>query len=116
MIEYLLLTVLYLLGLGYHALKKVSGIKTLYPDQSFKKIWGTYFGSEWNTLLVAALGLVTINLLWFILHYEKVTLPDWFHDYGGAYVASLFSGYWLHRGIYSILGTLEAKAEQKFGK
>jgi hypothetical protein len=115
MIEYILISFLYLLGLGFHAMKKVTGIKEKYPDAGFGAIWATYFKSEWNTLIVASLGLFTINMLWFILHHEEVKLPGWVHDYGGVYILSLFSGYWLHMGIYKILGTLEKKADQRFG-
>ena len=113
--EYVIITALYILGLAYHAMKVVSVVKAVHKESSFAQVWSTYFKSEWNTLMVAGLGLITVNIIWYALHRAGVQLPDWLHEYGGIYIGSVFLGYWLHRGIYAILGTLEQKAEQRFG-
>lgn len=115
MIEYLLITVCFLLGAFYSINKKIKKVKDAHPNETFKSVINFFLKEEWNSLTSSLLGLFTFNLAWFIVHHIGYEIPSWLHEYGGAYGLSLFGGYswwWLS---YAILGTFEKKAEQKFG-
>ena len=114
-LELILITAIYLLGVGYNALQKVGNIRAKYPGLSFKTVWVSYFNEEWNTLMVSGLGLLTVQIFWFISHTKNIPLPHWLHEWG-IYLFDLFLGYALHRIIYRYMGTMEKVIDEKFGK
>ncbi len=112
MIEYILITVIYLIGAGFDAMSKVNKVRVKYPDAGFKMVWGTYFKEEWNTLMVTALGLILVLLFWFFAHYRNIPLPAWINDWG-YFALQLLCGYALHRLIFISLGTFESVVAKK---
>lgn len=113
LVEFLLITALYLIGQGFHVLQKIGIYRKTYPSLGFSEIWGTFFKEEWNTLMVSALGLLLIEIAWYVIHREHLSLPTWLHDWGGDYGLSLISGYCLQRLVYKYLGTAEAVLEKR---
>lgn len=111
-LEMFFLSVLYLLGVGYHVMQKIGKIKHKYSQLSPENIFKVFFKEEWNTLIVSGLGLVSMQLLWFIAHYENITLPTWLTN-GGVYIAFLIGGYCLQRLIYKVLGTFEKAVDKQ---
>lgn len=111
--EFIIITILYLIGVGFDAMAKVKKFKKLFPKLKFKEIWHTYFVEEWDSLITSGLGLFVIQIAWVLLHKNKVPLPAWMHDYGGIFGIALLSGYALQRLIYKALGTAEGVLEKK---
>lgn len=116
MIEYILILALYALGAYFSALEKVASIRKRNPAFTFKEVGNTYFSEEWNTIMVSAGGLAVIELFWFIIHREGITLPAWVENYGGAYGIALVLGYCFQRLIYKFLGSTESAIQNKIGK
>lgn len=113
MAEYILILLVYGLGAYFSALEKVAGIRKRNPAFSFKQVGNTYLAEEWNTILVNAGGLVLIEIFWFIIHRENISMPKWVHDYGGVYAIALVLGYCFQRIIYKFLGSTEKAIENK---
>lgn len=116
MIEYILILALYGLGAYFSALEKVSFIRKRNPGFTFKEVGNTYFQEEWNTIMVSLGGLAVIEIFWFIIHKENMTIPSWVHNYGGAYGIALVLGYCFQRVIYKFLGSTESAIQNKVGK
>ncbi len=112
MLESLLIAALYIIGVGYDVMKQIGKLRIKYPSLGFGEVWKTFFKEEWNTLMVSALGLCTVQILWFLAHYKNIPLPTWLHDWG-VYLIVLFSGYALNRYIYSLLGTTEKVLDKR---
>lgn len=115
MIEYVLISICFLLGVGYLINKRIKKVIDAHPEATLKEVRVLFIKEEWNTLTSSFLGLITFNVAWFIAHHIGYEIPSWLHEYGGAYGLSAFGGFswwWLS---YAILGTFEKKAEQKFG-
>jgi hypothetical protein len=111
--EHFLLAVIYIIGVLYHVLQKVGKIKEKVNGQ-FSGVWRIFFKEEWNTLCVSALGLITVQIFWFVAHWKQIPLPEWLHDWG-IYFFTLLMGYSLQRKIYQILGTFETVVDKKLG-
>lgn len=111
-LEIIFLSVLYILGVGYHVMQKVGKIKGKYPQLTPENIFKIFFDEEWNTLIVSGLGLLSMQLLWYIAHYENIQLSKWLTS-GGVYLVFLISGYCLQRLIYKILGSFEKEVDKR---
>lgn len=109
--EYLLIAAIYILGVGYHVMQKIGAIRAKFPDLHFDMVWKTFFAEEWNTLIVSALGLASVEIFWFIAHWKQIMLPEWLHGWG-IYVFDLVAGYALQRLIYKYLGSTEKRLEK----
>lgn len=109
---HLLIALAYLLGVAYDAMSKVARVRKKHPSLSFKETWGTFFMEEWNTMVVSMLGWVTVQFAWYVIHLNKVKLPEWI-DQWGVYLIAVLLGYALQRLIYKFLGTFEGVLEDK---
>ena len=106
-IEYVLIGILYVMGVGFNISQKLSVLQKKFPSFSRKEIVQTFKKEEWNTMIVSFLGLITVQALWFAGHYENVTLPLWLHGFA-VYPAAMVVGYAIQRIIYKYLGTSES--------
>lgn len=111
-IEYILIGILYVMGVGFNVSQKLSKLQTKFPSFSRKEIIHTFKNEEWNTMVVSFLGLVTVQSLWFAAHYENVTLPAWLHGFA-VYPVAMVVGYAIQRIIYKYLGTSESALMSK---
>ena len=111
--EYILIAILYLLGVGYHVMQKIAAIRVKFPEAPPSMVFSTFLREEWNTLIVSALGLITIEIFWVIAHNQGWKLPDWIHNWGGIYLLAIVSGYSLQRFVYKLLGTAEGVISRK---
>lgn len=114
-IEYILIVFIYLLGASFDAMAKVARVRRKFPDADFGMVWAAYFRAEWNTLMVAGLGLAAVVIFWFLAHYRNIPLPVWLRDWG-YFALQLPAGYALHRLIYKALGTFESVVERKINQ
>lgn len=110
--NYIITTILIIVGLGYHVMQTIKKFKGLFPELPIKTIWATFFKEEWDSLIVSGLGYVLFQTLYFILVYNKVIFPVWFTGWG-LYVLAAVWGYAGQRLSYSFLNTAEQVLEKK---
>lgn len=107
-LEHSILAALYILGVCYQVMQEIGKQRKKYPAYRPGQLFGTYWQEEWNTLIVSALGLVTLQLFGLIAHIKNIPLPVWLHDWG-VYALTPVAGYGWHRIVYSWLGTTEKR-------
>jgi hypothetical protein len=113
--DYLLIFVLQLLGIGFHVMQKIMKIGDSFPEKTRKEIFDTFFKEDWDTLCVSALVLVLDELTYFII--DRYT-PD-FRSSINYYVLYAFGlafvlGYSGQRLAYKWLGSAEKVLDSKF--
>ena len=110
---YLLTTIVFVLGVMFHVMIKITGYKKTFPTLTIKTIWGVFFKEEWDSLCVSALVLFVTELAIYIINYVGVMIPDWLN--WGIYIIALVMGYQGQRLAYKFLNTatdiLEKKAD-----
>lgn len=111
-ITHILIAFAYLLGVAYDAMSKVGRVRKKHPTLGFNETWSSFFQEEWNTIMVSGLGWATVQFAWYIIHSNKVPLPEWI-ELWGIYPIALLFGYALQRLIYKFLGTFEGVLEDK---
>ena len=106
-LEHILLAALYLLGATYQVMREIARLRKMNTALRPVEVFRTYYQEEWNTLIVSGLGLLTVQLFFFIIHFKGYELPGWLHQWG-IYPLSLVAGYGWHRIVYKWLGSTEA--------
>ena len=110
---YILTTLLFILGVGFHMMQKVSVLRQKYAELNFKVIWGTFFKEEWDSLIVSGLVMgVTILALHIVLTKDNIHVPSWVTDWG-VYLIALVLGYSGQRIAYKYLTTAEHALDKK---
>lgn len=112
MIDYFLITALYLIGVGFHVMLKIMALRKCFPQLKFAEVWNTFFLQEWDSLLVSGLVLSVCIIALFIVHQNMVTLPAWLDDWG-MYFIPIVLGYSGQRIAYKYLATAEGVLERK---
>ena len=111
---YFLTTTVFVIGVLFHVMVKINGLRTKFPTLTFKTVWTTFFSEEWNTLIASVLVLAVTELAIFIINYQGIVIPEWLN--WGIYPIALLMGYQGQRIIYKYLNTasdaLERKAEE----
>ena len=106
-LEHFLLAILYILGAAYQVMREIARLRKINPALRPGEVFQTYYREEWNTVMVSVLGLLTVQLFFFIIHFKGYELPGWLHQWG-VYPLSLVAGYGWHRIVYKWLGSTEA--------
>lgn len=110
--EYLLIILLQLIGIGFHVMQKVISIGDNHPEKTRRQIFDVFFKEDWDTLFVSALVLITH----LVAHYIIDTYTPDFRNSVNYYVlyafgSALVLGYAGQRLIYKWLGSAEKKLE-----
>jgi len=103
---YILTTCCIVLGICYHVMQKIRSLRIKFPLFQASKIWTTFFGEEWDTLIVSFLSWVVFELATYITIYNNVKLPMWFTNWAVFILAAVW-GYAGQRLAYKYLGTAE---------
>lgn len=111
--EYLIVTALQLLGVGFHVGQKLVQLDGTHPDDSFSDVWNAFWKADRITVLIS--GLILLTHL--IAHYVVETYTDLFLndnwnrliDFGIA----LILGYGGQSLFYKLLGRAEQFLGQK---
>lgn len=110
---YLLTSLLFYIGVGFHVMQKVSALKTKYENKvDSSVIWSTFFKEEWDSLIVSALVWMVLVVGLLVVEYNKLSLPGWLTDWG-LFGASLVLGYSGQRIAYKYLTTAEQALDKK---
>lgn len=110
---YLLTSLLFYIGVGFHIMQKVSALKTKYENKVERSvIWSTFFKEEWDSLIVSALVWMVLTVALVVVEYNKLALPDWLTNWG-LFISSLVLGYSGQRIAYKYLTTAEQALDKK---
>ena len=110
--DYVLISVVFILGVAYHIMQKVMQFKKAFPNFKPNAIWQTFFNEEWDSLLVSCVVLVTLNVFLYIKAYNGWIFPEWLEGWA-MYLFSLIMGYAGQRLAYRYLGTAEKALEKR---
>ena len=110
--EYILIIILQLIGIGLHVMQKVSAINDKYPEKSHKEVFVLFWQEDFNTVVISALVLA-LNLTghYIIEHYTDIASKAYFHLWN--FGTALVLGYAGQRIIYKYLGTAERFLDKK---
>lgn len=109
---YLLTTLPFLLGVGWHIMQIVMKLRKKFPQFGFRMIFVTFFQQEWDSLIRSGLMWATLMMWIFISRTTHIHLPPWY-DKWGVYVIALLAGYAGQRLAYRYLSTAEEVLERK---
>lgn len=110
--DYKLTILLMIIGIMYHVMGEIKKLRKKFPILGFKQVWSTFFGQEWDSLMVSGLGVIVFELLLYAVRYNHVVLPLWI-DSIGLYALAALWGYAGQRLAYKILNTSETVLEKK---
>lgn len=109
--EYLIIIVLQILGIGFHVMQRIAKLNLLYKDKpeiSARYVVSVFMKEDWNTLIVSVL-IILLNL---VVHF---ILDTYGHDYTSGisgfqlygFLVAFVLGYAGQRLVYKYLGTAE---------
>lgn len=110
--DYFLILVLWIIGVGFDVMRKITKLRKKFPQFGFGTVWKTFFGQEWDSLMVSVLVLLFQETALIIIAYNEIKLPPWF-DAWGMYVLSLALNYSGQRTAYHFLNTSESVLKSK---
>lgn len=106
--EYALITLLQIIGIGFHAAQKIAGIRSRNNDKKIREIISIFWNEDWNTLLISALVLaLCLTVHFIVLNYfpKSISGHEWYYPI--SFGIALLFGYMGQRKIYQLFGTAE---------
>lgn len=110
--DYILTSILMLVGILFHVMQKVRQLKIQFPELAPHRVWKTFFGEEWDSLIVSFLVWLVYELWLYISIKNGFRLPNWYDMYG-MYGLALVLGYCGQRVAYRYLGTAEKVLQKR---
>lgn len=109
---YILTTVLMLVGILFHVMQKIRQLRIKFPELAPNRVLKTFFGEEWDSLIVSFLVWLVYVLWIYISIRNNYKLPTWYDMYG-IYGLALVLGYCGQRVAYRYLGTAEKVLQKR---
>jgi len=113
--NYLIILVLFACGTILHVLQAIKSLREKFPQFSAGEILKTFLGQEWDSLFCSLVILALYEIAVFIIHWNRIQVPAWFHQ-SGQYILAVILGYGGQRIAYKYLNTsidvLEKKADR----
>ncbi len=106
--EYFLVFVLEIIGIGFSVLQKAVTLGDKFPEKTIREVFIALWKSSWGTIMTSGLVLV-LNLVaqYIYFGYLGLTLPDqWYWDIA-PFATALVFGYLGQRIIYKFFGKAE---------
>lgn len=105
--EYLIVFVMQLLGVGFHVGQKIVSLGNAYPEKSRSEIVRVFFKEDWDTLFISALVLLLDEMIHIIIngYATHLTVNPNFYLY--SFGAALVLGYAGQRLVYKFFGSAE---------
>lgn len=110
--DYILTSILMLVGILFHVMQKVRQLKIQFPELAPVRVWKTFFSEEWDSLIVSFLVWLVYELWLYISVINGFRLPNWYDMYG-MYGLALVLGYCGQRVAYRYLGTAEKVLQKR---
>lgn len=105
--EYLLVFILQLLGIGFHVGQKIVSLGNTYPQKTWKEILTVFFSEDWDTLFISALVLILNECAHFIIDGYAHYLTEYPNFYLYSFGTALLLGYAGQRLVYKFFGSAE---------
>jgi hypothetical protein len=116
--EYLLITVLQIVGGWLHAAQKVAIIKKNQPSKKFNEVLSLFWQEDWNTFCFSMPPILILNLVghFAMVEYgpESITSHPWYII--GSLALAVVLGYAGQRIVYKYLGTAENVLDKQAAK
>lgn len=112
--EYALILLFQLVGIGFHVLQKVMELDKLAPDDTLTDVFKLFWKSDRVTTLVSGLIMFGCLIAYFAVeHYAPTLLEKYQYHQLYAFGISLVLGYAGQSLIYKWLGTAQSFLEKK---
>jgi hypothetical protein len=112
--EYLLIFVLQLLGIGFHVMQKIIKLGDTHPQMKRREIINVFLDEDWDTLIVSALVLCVNLITHYIIDKYTPQLRESLNYYVlYAFAIALVLGYSGQRLAYKWLGSAEKVLDKK---
>lgn len=111
--EYLLVTIFQLLGIGFNVIQKIIALGETYPQLSQREVVSSFFKSDWDTLILSGLILALDLCAHFVFNYYQLPLIHWEYYVLVSFGVALVLGYAGQRMIYKYLGSAEKFLDKK---
>jgi hypothetical protein len=106
--EYLLITILQLLGIGFHVAQKIITLGDKFPDEKKKGvILAAFWDEDWDTLLVSFLVLISDLVAHVVIHYIGLEMSKEWYWQVFPFALAFVLGYGGQRIAYKVLGSAE---------
>jgi len=112
--EYALIFILQLLGIGFHVGEKVLELDKLSPDDSLGDVMKLFWKTDKITLFISGL-IIGLNLVahYIVLDYAPKSITEWQYYNLVSFGIALILGYAGQRLVYGALGKAVVFAEKK---
>lgn len=105
--EYLLIFILQIIGIGFHVMQKIISLGDMHPDKNRSQIFSAFLYEDWDTLAVSCLVIATHLIAHYIVeNYTDLSMTSEkyiLYSFGLA----LILGYAGQRLAYKFLGSAE---------
>lgn len=121
--DYLLILILQLLGIGFHVGQKVNELDKKFPDDSLQDVFTQFWQSDRITVFISLLVMATNLVVHFIVHEYAPSVREWNMEGFGivnyftiSFAIALLLGYFGQRKIYQWFGKAEQALDEKVDK
>lgn len=115
-LEFVVIIVLQLLGIGFHVMQKVLIYDQQYPKLKMPEIFKVFWDEDWGSLLVSALVFFLNLVAHGVIHiwFSDVTHMVWLHVpyLAWSFILALVLGYAGQRIAYKFLGKAADRLDQ----
>jgi len=111
--EYLLIFILQLIGVGFHVMQKIILLGDKHPDKNRSQVFSAFLYEDWDTLVVSSLVVATHLIAHYIVeNYTDLSLTSEKYILWSFGIA-LILGYAGQRLAYKFLGSAENFLDKK---
>lgn len=119
--EYILIIILQILGIGFHVGQKILVLDNKFADDSLHDVFNQFWNSDRVTVFISALVLILDLVVHFIIDFFAPTVREWEYDgvaglvnyFTVSFTLALVFGYGGQRLIYKALGKAEEELTKK---
>lgn len=112
--EYILIIILQLIGIGLHVMQKVLALDKLSPDDSLGDVFKLFWKADRITVFISGLVLALNLVAHFIVReYGPDSITEWEYYDMFSFGVALLLGYIGQRKIYDWLGKAESALDRK---
>ena len=101
-----------MIGILFHVMQKVRVLRLKFPQLAPIRIWKTFFGEEWDSLIVSFLVWLVYEIWIYLSIVNQFKLPEMYKMYG-IWLLALVLGYCGQRVAYRYLGTAEKVLQKR---
>lgn len=101
-----------MIGILFHVMQKVRVLRLKFPQLAPIRIWKTFFGEEWDSLIVSFLVWLVYEIWIYLSIVNQFKLPAMYKMYG-IWLLALVLGYCGQRVAYRYLGTAEKVLQKR---